>query len=52
MNSYESIIRNSENLSEKNFKLNGIKPHHASMATSTYEFDEQDKRVLLLLNNI
>lgn len=43
-NSYESIIRNSENLSEKNLKLNGIKPHRASISTSTYGFDEHDKR--------
>lgn len=43
-NSYDSIIRNSENLSEKNLKLNGIKPRRASIATSAYGFDEQDKR--------
>jgi hypothetical protein len=57
-NSYEPIIRNSENLSEKNLQLNGIKPNRASMSTSTYGFNEKDKRtqqlvlLLLLLYNL
>jgi hypothetical protein len=50
--SYQSIIRNSENLSEKDLN----KPHRASMSTSTHEIDEQEKRtqqlVLLLLYNL
>jgi hypothetical protein len=48
--SYEQIIRNSEASTEKNMKLNGIKPHRASMSTSTNGFDESTRQLVLLLS--
>ncbi len=42
-NSYEAIIRTSENSSQNNSKLNGTKPHHASISTSPRGFTEQEK---------
>jgi multidrug efflux pump subunit AcrB len=41
-NSYEAIIRTSENSSQNNSKLNGTKPHRASMSTSACGFNEQE----------
>jgi len=42
-NSYDAIIRTSENSSQNNSKLNGTKPHRVSMSTSPCGFNEQEK---------